>query len=49
MTQKFCKHCGGIKKIMVNGELLPYDQWIKHGIAIDAGCVCLTNIKPKKI
>jgi len=40
MKQSFCRLCGGIKKMTLNGKTIPYADWMKHGIASDAGCIC---------
>jgi len=40
MKQTFCKHCCGIKKITIDGKVIPYKEWVKYGIAYDSGCVC---------
>ena len=40
MKQIFCKHCGGLKKMIVDGQTIPQSDWYKYGMAIDIGCVC---------
>jgi len=40
MEQKFCKKCGGIKEIKVDGKVVPPEQWVKHGVVGDCGCWC---------
>lgn len=40
MKQEFCPVCGGIVKLIVNGQVIPVLDWPKYGIAVDANCVC---------
>jgi len=40
LTQKVCRHCGGIKHMYRKGTRIPHDLWGAYGVAKDAGCVC---------
>ena len=40
IKQTFCKHCGGMKTLKVNGKMIKQSEWIKYGFAIDIGCIC---------
>ena len=40
IQQEHCKKCGGIKKMTVNGVVVPVLDWPKYGVAADANCVC---------
>ena len=40
MKQVFCKKCGGLKRLIVNGKEIPPEKWIQYGMALDIGCIC---------
>ncbi len=40
ITQKFCKCCGGITVMKVDGKVVDPADFVKYGVVVDAGCIC---------
>lgn len=50
MLQKFCKVCGGIKKMKdMTGKVIDPMKYPDYGVAADAGCICEKKNKKKEI
>ena len=40
MKKDFCKDCGGLKDLKIDGESVSVDHWVDYGYSHDHGCFC---------
>ena len=50
IKQVWCKKCEGMKKLVVNGKIITWQNWRKYiMLECDIGCICSNeNLKTKK-